>query len=90
MVDFRQGLDCGREVHGKEELFPHQYTADEIEVIYGDMSLNELDETGFDGFLKWFWDELLKEKTDQEQPLFRHKLFLIQGIQWADSDVEYK
>ena len=90
MVDYRQGLDCGREVIGEENLSPHKYRGNEIEVLYGDMALNELDETAFDGFLKWFWDELLKEKDKQEQPLYRHRVFLIQGIQYADSDVIYK
>ena len=88
--DFRAGLDCGREVYGEENLNPHKYKADEIEVIYGDMVLNELDEDAFDGFLKWFWDELILEKEKQQQPLFRHRVFLIQGIQYADSDVIYK
>jgi hypothetical protein len=90
MVDFRLGMDVGREVHGRKDLFPHKYTADEIEIIYGDMSLNELDDDAFEGFLKWFWDELMDEKVKQQQPLFRHKVFLLQGLQWVDVDVEYK
>ena len=88
--DFRGPMDCGRVVEGREHLYPHKYTADEIEIVYGDMSMNELDETAFGGFLKWFWDELINEKTKQQQPLFRHKVFLLQGVQWVDSDVEYK
>ena len=88
--DFRGPMDCGRVVEGREDLYPHKYTADEIEITYGDTELNELDETAFDGFIKWFWDELIDEKASQQQPLFRHRVFLLRGVQWVDSDVEYK
>lgn len=90
-IDFRlEGMDVGREVEHKSELPPHKYTADEIIIVYGDSQHNELNEGAFEGWLKWVWDELNAEKAKQEQPLFRHKVFMLQGIQWANTDIEYQ
>ena len=89
-MDFRMGMDVGRDVEHLSDLPPHKYTADEIVIVYGDMQLNELDEDAFDGWLKWVWDELNAEKAKQEQPLFRHKVFMLQGIQYANCDITYK
>ena len=91
-TDFRQGMDFGRQVKGATDFneIPHKYSVDEIVVVYGDTQLNELDEDAYDGWLKWVGDELVAEKAKQEQPLFRHKVFMLQGIQWADVDIKYK
>ena len=89
-IDFRQGMDVGRDVEHLSPLPAHKYTADEIVIVYGDMQLNELDEDAFDGWMKWVWDELVAEKAKQEQPLFRHKVFMLQGLQWADVDIQYR
>ena len=88
--DFRLGMDAGRDVEHLSDLPPHKYTSDEIVIVYGDMQLNELDENAFDGWMKWVWDELNAEKAKQEQPLFRHKVFMLQGIQFAEVDIQYK
>jgi hypothetical protein len=51
---------------------------------------NDVDEdSAFDGFLQWVKWELQSEKIEQEQPLYRHKVILFQGVQYAMSDIAY-
>lgn len=88
-ADFRQDMDAGRMQWGDEPFPPHKYSKDELIIVYGDMSMNELDEEAFDGFLHWVLEELQSEKEKQKQPLYRHKVIMLQGKQWMDSDIDY-
>tara|TARA_B100000287_G_C20614782_1_gene773573 strand:- start:822 stop:1325 length:504 start_codon:yes stop_codon:yes gene_type:complete len=102
MPDFREGLDVGREVSNGEnfEMPPHTYTKDQVLRIYGDArnkeeiywesNVNLIGEDAYDGFLKWFLDELEREKDKQQQPLYRHAIIAIEGRQWCDYDVQYR
>lgn len=87
--DYRGGMDIGRDVLHLSDMPPHRYTSDEVIVVYGDSRGNTVNEDAFDGFLHWVWNELNAEKVKQEQPLFRHKVILIQSIPNADSDIQY-
>tara|TARA_B100000214_G_scaffold176253_1_gene126688 strand:- start:13260 stop:13736 length:477 start_codon:yes stop_codon:yes gene_type:complete len=93
MPDFREGLDVGREVSNGEnfEMPPHTYTKDQVLRIYGDAkTMKDIGEDAYDGFLKWFLDELEQEKDKQQQPLYRHAIIAIEGRQWCDYDVQYR
>tara|TARA_Y100001938_G_scaffold80878_1_gene111571 strand:+ start:141 stop:617 length:477 start_codon:yes stop_codon:yes gene_type:complete len=93
MPDFREGLDVGREVSNGEnfEMPPHTYTKDQVLRIYGDAkTMKDIGEDAYDGFLKWFLDELEQEKEKQKQPLYRHAIIAIEGRQWCDYDVQYR
>ena len=93
MPDFREGLDVGREVSNGEnfEMPPHTYTKDQVLRIYGDAkTMEDIGEDAYNGFLKWFLDELEQEKDKQQQPLYRHAIIAIEGRQWCDYDVQYR
>ena len=93
MPDFREGLDVGREVSNGEnfEMPPHTYTKDQVLRIYGDAkTMKDIGEDAYNGFLKWFLDELEQEKDKQQQPLYRHAIIAIEGRQWCDYDVQYR
>jgi len=92
MPDFREGLDVGREVWEENfEMPPHTYTKDQVLRIYGDAkTMKDIGEDAYDGFLKWFLDELEQEKDKQQQPLYRHAIIAIEGRQWCDYDVQYR
>ena len=93
MPDFREGLDVGREVSNGEnfEMPPHTYTKNQVLRIYGDAkTMEDISEDAYDGFLKWFLDELEQEKDKQQQSLYRHAIIAIEGRQWCDYDVQYR
>ena len=93
MPDFREGLDVGREVSNGEnfEMPPHTYTKDQVLRIYGDAkTMKDIGEDAYNGFLKWFLDELEQEKDKQQQTLYRHAIVAIEGRQWCDYDVQYR
>ncbi len=93
MPDFREGLDVGREVSNGDnfEMPPHTYTKDQVLRIYGDAkTMKDIGEDAYNGFLKWFLDELEQEKDKQQQPLYRHAIIAIEGRQWCDYDVQYR
>ena len=88
--DYRMGMDADRKVKYLSELPPHKYTEDEVLFFFGDMHGNDVDEdSAYDGFLQWVKWELQSEKIEQEQPLYRHKVILFQGMQYAMSDISY-
>ena len=91
--DYRQGVGTGSRLYSGEnyEPYSHMHMANEIHVIYGNITTGaELDETAYDGFLKWVWSELYEEKRKQQQPLFRHQVILLTGMQDVDADITYR
>lgn len=80
--------DTHHSQHGEGPDFPKENEKDQVKFFLlrhiGDRELNE---DAYDGFLKWFLDELLKEKGDE---LFRHRMIFIVGGQYMDSDVDYE
>lgn len=74
--------------YGEVPDFPKENEKDQVKFFFlrhiGDRELNE---DAYDGFLKWFLDELLKEKGDE---LFRHRMIFIVGGQYMNSDVDYE
>ena len=60
---------------------PYKYKREDVWV-----EIDPRDETHYDGFLSWFYQELLKLK----QTDFRHQCVVILGGQYMDCDVQYR
>lgn len=80
--------DTHHSEYGEAPVFPKENDKDQVRFFFlrhiGDRELNE---DAYGGFLKWFLDELLKEKGDE---LFRHRMIFIVGGQYMNSDVDYE
>ena len=89
--DYREGHETGRQVNEEYiktmcEKMPKKYALEHLELTYENMDGEETDERAFDGFLKWVFDELVKEKgTDN---LFRHKHITLRGVQYVNYDID--
>jgi len=89
--DWREGHETGRQVNEEYikkmcDKMPKKYALEHLVLTYEKMVGGETDEHEFDGFLKWVFDELVKEKGSDS--LFRHKHITLRGVQFVDYDMD--
>lgn len=88
--DWREGHEAGRQVDEEYirkmcEKMPKKFELQHLDIRYERMDGEETDENEFDGWLKWVFDELVKEKG--EDRLFRHKHIVLRGVQFVNYDM---